>query len=140
MSTDFWLDLALALGAFSLVVLALPQVRASVIRRFNARSLRPKLGLALQRLIALIAQSVDPNEFSLEYRSNALHKVLAELQGYQPMEKTLFSDEQKSLKSFREKLIRMLPYIESGGPRTRELEDLILFGQRIVSDLGENSK
>ena len=139
MSLDFWLDLLLAVCVFAAFMLALPQVRMRLLQRLKARVLRPKLAATLQRLLGLMAQSVEPIEVALEARSNVLQSAVSDFQAFKPQEIALYSDEQASLERFRVKLFSMLPYIKAGGPRTRELEDLILLGQRIVSDLRENT-
>ena len=139
MSADFWIDLTIALAAFAAVIMALPQFRGRVIRRVKARFLRPRLIASLQRLIGLIAVSIEADEQLLAHRSDALQKASDELDAFLPSESVLYSDERKNLELFRMRLAPMMPDIKLGAPRSRELEDLILLGQRIVSDLRETS-
>lgn len=139
MSLDFWLDLALALGLFGLTLFALPQVRARVLRRHRAKKLRPRLSAALEQLLAIVATRSDDTEMAQQQRQRALHIAMLQLQRYIKQEPALFDDERAHLAEFRRRLQQLWPQVSVASPRTRELEDFLLFGQRLVSDLREHS-
>ena len=139
MSFDFWLDLGIALGLFALTVLALPQVRMRLLKRSRAKKLRPRLAAAMEQLLAHIARPAEQSDHAETHRAHSLHVALMGLQGFIDKERVLFTEEQDNLLAFRKKLKQIWPQISSAAPRTRELEDLILFGQRIVSDMREHN-
>lgn len=141
MSSAFWIELVLALLGFTAVLCLLPQFRVRVLRRARARALRVKLAAKIQRLLPLIAVANRLGEFdeqALQQRSMLLTAMVNELHDMVNGPKVLFSDEYTSLNKFMFLLKANLPQLQLMGPATTQQEDLILLGQRMVSDLQEN--
>lgn len=136
MSLDFWVKLFFALILFVLGLLFINRSKFEFVRKLQAKYLRNRLIPKLKEILPLIStqlQSAEPNLFPL-------FRLKADIEVLSAKSHSLFAEERTAIANFLANLSTEIANFEAGVSTTKDLEELVLSGQRTVNELVELGK
>lgn len=138
MSINFWANLFFAGILFVLALVFINRNKIQAIRNFMAARLRRKIAPKLNEILPVIVSSFSSDGSDMF----PLFRLRADLEELCLKADVLFNEEQTALLEFLEKLSSVLTDFKTNSLIPRELDNLILSGQRAsneLKELGRNS-
>lgn len=133
MSSDFWINLILAMFVFTFALAFVNRSKINAIRSFMASRLRRKTRVKLEAISPIISSSLSVGETELF----PMFRIRADLEALCVKADVLFDVEHRALADFLAELSYVISKFKSGSGTTEQIESLTLSCQRAINELSE---
>lgn len=139
MSVHFWVTLVSAITLFVFAICAVQLYKSELIRDLRARFLRRKIVPKVQRMLPLLLNHKrelisDDEVIAFDYELSSLR---ADLEGLYAQSASLFNQERQNIAQFLAGLSFIVAQSNRRQLESKEVDSVILVGQRIVQELTE---
>lgn len=138
MSSDFWLNLLLALLIFVSALTYINRSKIRFIREILAQRLRRRVLPRLQSILPMIVSAFNSKQPASEkFTFFPLFRLRADLEALCLKSDVLFEIERMALSDFLVKLSPVVGKLEEGLAETEDIDELLLSGQRAINEISE---
>ena len=138
---EIWQALASIAACFAAIVALIPIFQANLARKAKANNLRMRIATKLLRIRPTFAAISDKHEdppSKVILTNEGLVHILGQLETLLSETESLYPVEQDRISQYVANLELMMPMHKSGELGSDGAENLILLGDRVISELGEN--